>query len=155
MAPILYDTRRLRLVDSGTWWLSETPTRAGSKGWDASSPRIVTWAMLEDRVAGEREGDEGQGGRARRKWLVLNTHFDHIGAGTSTCTAERESFFVYSVRGGGGGCFGCPSFVLSVLNTDLPWYHKRQRPLREHARPPPGRNEEVTRSTPATTTVNH
>lgn len=100
MAPILYDTRRLRLVDSGTWWLSETPTQAGSKGWDASSPRIVTWAMLEDRVAGERGGEEGQGGRARRyhRWLVLNTHFDHIGTGTSTCTAERESLFEYSVR---------------------------------------------------------
>lgn len=63
---ILYRSDRLTLRDSGTFWLSETPDVAGSKGWDTAIERIATWARFRDR----RTGCE---------WLQLNTHFDHIG----------------------------------------------------------------------------
>lgn len=64
-SPILYDTRRLQLLDSGTFWLSDTPDRV-SKGWDAALPRVATWAKLRDKAG-------------KKVFFVVNTHFDHIG----------------------------------------------------------------------------
>jgi endonuclease/exonuclease/phosphatase family metal-dependent hydrolase len=63
---IFYRTDRLALLDSGTFWLSETPEVPGSKGWDTNIERVATWARLRDRRSG-------------CTWLQLNTHFDHIG----------------------------------------------------------------------------
>lgn len=63
---ILYRRDRLAILDSGTFWLSPTPTVAGSKGWDAAIERIATWARFQDRQTGCR-------------FLHLNTHFDHVG----------------------------------------------------------------------------
>ena len=63
---ILYNTGRLALLDSGTFWLSPTPQTVGSKGWDAAIERVATWARFRDRVTGCRH-------------LHLNTHFDHMG----------------------------------------------------------------------------
>jgi endonuclease/exonuclease/phosphatase family metal-dependent hydrolase len=54
-----------RVRSSGTFWLSPTPS-VPSKGWDAAYPRIATWAKLVRRSDG-------------RRFLVLNTHFDHVG----------------------------------------------------------------------------
>lgn len=56
---------RFGLLQSGTFWLSETPDRP-SKGWDAALPRICTYAHLYDSLA------------SKQLW-VFNTHFDHIG----------------------------------------------------------------------------
>lgn len=64
---LLVRTARFTIVDSGTFWLSETPEVPGSKSWDSSLPRIATWARLQDRQAGDRP------------LLVINTHFDHKG----------------------------------------------------------------------------
>jgi endonuclease/exonuclease/phosphatase family metal-dependent hydrolase len=65
-SPVFYDNKRFKLIDSGTFWLSETPTVGGSKGWDAAFPRIVSWVKLKDAVS-------------KRTLFVFNTHFDHIG----------------------------------------------------------------------------
>lgn len=70
---IFYDTTRIRVIASQTFWLSETPTLAGSKSWDAAITRIVTWAKMEDVHTG-------------KSFYTFNTHFDHIGQ-----TARRES----------------------------------------------------------------
>ena len=59
------DRRVFRVDSSGTFWLSPTPNMP-SKGWDAAYPRIATWAELVRRSDG-------------RRFLVLNTHFDHEG----------------------------------------------------------------------------
>jgi endonuclease/exonuclease/phosphatase family metal-dependent hydrolase len=64
---LLVRTARFTVVDSGTFWLSETPDVAGSKSWDSSLPRIATWARLKDKQAGDRA------------LLMINTHFDHKG----------------------------------------------------------------------------
>jgi endonuclease/exonuclease/phosphatase family metal-dependent hydrolase len=53
------------VVDSGTFWLSETPATP-SVGWDADFPRIATWV----RAICRRDGNE---------FLVANTHWDHKG----------------------------------------------------------------------------
>lgn len=54
-----------RLIDSGTFWLSETPEKPGL-GWDADCIRVCTWALLENTETGKR-------------FVHFNTHLDHIG----------------------------------------------------------------------------
>lgn len=63
---IYYRTERFDLIETGTFWLSETPDEPGSVGWDALLPRIVTWARLYDK-----QNDE--------PFITFNTHFDHVG----------------------------------------------------------------------------
>ena len=70
---IFYDTIRLKLLGSSTFWLSLTPEVAGSKSWDAAITRIVTWAKFTDASS-------------KRTFFVFNTHFDHMGK-----EARRES----------------------------------------------------------------
>lgn len=70
---IFYDTIRLQPLQSGTFWLSQTPEVPGSKSWDAAITRIVTWARFRDRVN-------------NKEFFAFNTHFDHIGK-----EARRES----------------------------------------------------------------
>lgn len=72
---ILYRRDRLRVVESGTFWLSETPDAAFSRGWDAALERIATWARFE--VLGAEAGPGG--GRVAARFVHLNTHFDHRG----------------------------------------------------------------------------
>jgi len=70
---IFYDTIRLKLLGSSTFWLSLTPEVPGSKSWDAAITRIVTWAKFTDASS-------------KRIFFVFNTHFDHLGK-----EARRES----------------------------------------------------------------
>jgi endonuclease/exonuclease/phosphatase family metal-dependent hydrolase len=65
-SPIFYNESVFTLLDCGTFWLSETPQKAGSTGWDAALPRIATWALLLQTSTGE-------------KFYAFNTHFDHMG----------------------------------------------------------------------------
>lgn len=65
-APIFYRHTRLDLLDSATFWLSETPQQPGSFGWDAACVRIATWARFQDKTSGAT-------------FLMVNTHFDHRG----------------------------------------------------------------------------
>jgi len=41
---IFYKKSRLKVVKSGSFWLSETPETPGSMGWDAACTRMATWA---------------------------------------------------------------------------------------------------------------
>lgn len=41
-SPIFYDSDKFEQVDWDTIWLSPTPGRVGSKGWDAVSPQTYT-----------------------------------------------------------------------------------------------------------------
>jgi hypothetical protein len=43
---LFYDSNRVALKDSGTFWLSTTPHIPRSISWDASQPRIAIWAVL-------------------------------------------------------------------------------------------------------------
>jgi endonuclease/exonuclease/phosphatase family metal-dependent hydrolase len=63
---ILYRKDRFKLLECKTFWLSPTPDVAGSKGWDAALPRIVTWARFRDN-------------RTKKVFYHFNTHFDHMG----------------------------------------------------------------------------
>lgn len=48
---IFYLKERFELLESGTFWLSEHPEEAGSKGWDGACERIATWAVLREKGA--------------------------------------------------------------------------------------------------------
>jgi endonuclease/exonuclease/phosphatase family metal-dependent hydrolase len=71
--PVFYRRDRYQVLSQSTFWLSATPTTAGSLGWDAACKRIVTWGEFTDRNSG-------------RRFYFFNTHFDHRGA-----LARRES----------------------------------------------------------------
>ncbi len=68
---VFYDTKRINLIDWGTYWLSETPD-VPSFGWDAACRRTATWTLLEQKSTG-------------RRFFFVNTHLDHKGA-----TARKE-----------------------------------------------------------------
>ena len=72
---ILYRKSRIQLIETRTFWLSETPEAAGSKGWDADYPRIVTWAKFRDRIS-------------KKTFFHFNTHFDHRGVRARTESAS-------------------------------------------------------------------
>lgn len=70
-AAIFFEKDKFTLLDSGHFWLSETP-ETPSLGWDATCcHRIATWAKL-------RQGS--------KIFFVFNTHFDHEGT-----QAQHES----------------------------------------------------------------
>jgi endonuclease/exonuclease/phosphatase family metal-dependent hydrolase len=61
---VFYLKDRLELLDSGNFWLSETPEQPGSSAWDMSLPRMVTWGDFRDRKSGAT-------------FRFYNTHFPH------------------------------------------------------------------------------
>src|SRR5574341_935321 len=46
---IFYLKDRFTVLEQKTFWLSETPEKPGSLGWDAACVRIVTWAKFKDK----------------------------------------------------------------------------------------------------------
>ncbi|MBQ6066383.1 MAG: hypothetical protein IJK89_06140 [Clostridia bacterium] len=45
-SPIFYLKEKYNVVDSGTFWLSKTPDKPGTKDWGSACNRICTWAVL-------------------------------------------------------------------------------------------------------------
>ena len=65
--PIYYRTDKFDLVDSGTFWLSDTPEVAGSQFEESLYVRICTWVHLRDKVTG-------------KEYVHVNTHLDNLGS---------------------------------------------------------------------------
>lgn len=63
---IFYKKDRFKEIESGNFWLSETPDVPGVKGWDAACERVATWAILEDIDS-------------KKQFLFINSHLDHMG----------------------------------------------------------------------------
>lgn len=63
---IYYKADRFEAVETGNFWLSETPEVAGSRGWDAAITRIVSWVYFKDKTND-------------KNFYAFNTHFDHRG----------------------------------------------------------------------------
>ncbi|MCM1036145.1 MAG: endonuclease/exonuclease/phosphatase family protein [Bacteroides sp.] len=85
--PLWFKTERFKLIDSGVFWLSETPDSVGSQGWDAAYPRIAVWALLTDKYTG-------------KKLLAMNTHLDHMG---QTARLEGSRLLLDKIAGITGG----------------------------------------------------
>lgn len=69
MAALFFRTERFEKLEEGHYWMSDTPDKPGSKGWDAQLPRVTTWVKLKEK-AGPKSG---------RILYFFNTHFDHRG----------------------------------------------------------------------------
>lgn len=65
MSPILYDFRKLNLLASGTFWLSDTPDVV-SKWADSFFYRICTWAEFVPKDG--------------KPFRIFNTHLDYAGS---------------------------------------------------------------------------
>ena len=84
--PIYYRADKFELVDSGTFWLSETPDVEGSALAGVNYPRICTWAYLRDKVTG-------------KEYVHINTHLDHNGNNdSSTGKKLREAQFTVILK---------------------------------------------------------
>ncbi|VVS99374.1 Endonuclease [Sphingomonas sp. EC-HK361] len=60
---IFYRPDRLKVIESGNFWLSDTPDVPGSITWGHPLPRMVTWALFE-----RKDG---------RRFYHFNTHFPY------------------------------------------------------------------------------
>ncbi len=63
MCGMFFKTARFDLLDSGNFWLSNTPEQPGSHAWGEIFPRMVTWVKLRPRDGGP-------------PFCWFNTHFD-------------------------------------------------------------------------------
>ncbi len=64
MAPILFRKASFQLIQTGQFWLSQTPQSPGSKSWDSVFARTATWVKLLHLPTS-------------RSLVFLNTHFDY------------------------------------------------------------------------------
>ena len=64
-AAILFDTSRLSLMRSDTFWFSDTPNVPGSKHWGNNDVRACTWAYFRDLETGSY-------------FYLYNLHLDHL-----------------------------------------------------------------------------
>lgn len=62
---IYYLKDKYNCIDSGTFWLSETPEKKWTKSFDSACFRVASWALLEDKETGMR-------------YTHINTHLDHV-----------------------------------------------------------------------------
>ena len=59
---IFYNTSKIKLLEWGTYWLSETPDKP-SISWNAGYERTMTWAKMQMKYSG-------------KKFFYVNTHLD-------------------------------------------------------------------------------
>lgn len=62
---IFFDTTKYKLIETKTFWLSQTPNKV-SIGWDASMKRICTYGAFLNK-------------KTKKPIFIFNCHFDHIG----------------------------------------------------------------------------
>jgi len=108
---VAYRKDRFTEVKKGDFWLSETPTVAGSKSWDAALTRICSWVRLREKATG-------------RELVFANTHFDHKGV-----VARQEASRVLSKQLAEIAA-GVPAVLVGDLNIteDNPAYAVLVRP---------------------------
>jgi endonuclease/exonuclease/phosphatase family metal-dependent hydrolase len=63
-AAVLYKYKKLAPIESGNFWLSETPDVVGSISWSSACRRIATWARFFDL-------------ESKQTFYFFNTHLDH------------------------------------------------------------------------------
>lgn len=81
---IFYRKDRFQPLESGHFWLSETPDVPGSATFGNTIPRMVTWIRLK-----EEDG---------REWLCVNTHLDHASEPARRKGARMIADFVSRAR---------------------------------------------------------
>lgn len=114
MMAIYYRADRVELLDSGTFWLSETPDEV-SKGWDGACKRTCTWALMRMKDSG-------------KEFAYFNTHLDHVGP-----TARAEALKLIVKRMAELVPAGMPLFLTADFNstTDEPIFEPLKAAMRD------------------------
>jgi endonuclease/exonuclease/phosphatase family metal-dependent hydrolase len=99
MCGIYFRADKFERLDSGHFWLSETPTVPGSKGWGAIFPRMVTWVKLQPRSGGT-------------PFVWFNTHLDAFSSKARLNGAKLLCNRMASISG------GLPTLVTGDFNAD-------------------------------------
>lgn len=95
--PIFYDAGRLVLENAQQHALSDRPSVVGSRSWGNLLPRIMVIATFRDRAT-------------KRRFCVVNTHFDHLSPYSRLRSAEAVRRSVVAS--------GLPAVVMGDLNED-------------------------------------
>lgn len=98
---IFYRRDELKLIDKGTFWLSETP-EIPSKGWDAAYPRTCTWCLFESQK------------QPGIRFLHFNTHLDNKGS-----EARAESMKLIEQQIKTINTEGLPTLLTADFNSDV------------------------------------
>jgi endonuclease/exonuclease/phosphatase family metal-dependent hydrolase len=98
-SPLFFNEHKYKMLSSGTFWLSQTPSIPGSRGWDAACNRVVSWVQLKDYKEGE-------------VFFVFCTHFDHLGEIARRNSAKLLLHVVDSLAG------NRPVIVLGDFNSE-------------------------------------
>jgi endonuclease/exonuclease/phosphatase family metal-dependent hydrolase len=94
---IFYRSNRFTKLDSGTFWLSETPDVPGSVCSGAKYPRIASWVILKDL-------------KSQKSCFVLSTHWD-FSQEPKCYSAQLIRDKINEVSG------GLPAIMMGDLNT--------------------------------------
>ncbi|MCM1021734.1 MAG: endonuclease/exonuclease/phosphatase family protein [Muribaculum sp.] len=97
-AAIFYRTELFEIVDSGNFWLSETPKHP-SKGWDAALPRVCSWAHFRHIASG-------------KEFIFFNLHMDHKGVQARIESGKLVKQMTDSLGK------GLPAFLTGDFNVD-------------------------------------
>ena len=103
-AAIFYLKDRFEIINTGNFWLSETPEQP-SLGWDANNIRIVTWVKLKDL-------------NHKNELYVFNTHFDHMGSEARKESAKLVIKRINSIAGNDSRVYLCGDFN-ALLGNDI------------------------------------
>ena len=103
--PVFYRRSRLKMLDGGTFWLSDTPDEV-SRGWDGMCNRICSWGYFQDRAT-------------KAKFYFLNTHLDNKGVVAKTKGVELILKFIEEK------CKGAQVIVSGDMNVNQgsEWYN--------------------------------
>ncbi|KAF4122147.1 Endonuclease/Exonuclease/phosphatase family [Geosmithia morbida] len=97
---IFYRPSAFEILNSTTYWLSETPEEV-SKGWDAAFERIVTVVRFRNKASA-------------KEFVHMCTHFDHKGTEARQKSAQLILGFASDWSDGDG----TPVFIGGDLNVD-------------------------------------
>jgi len=82
---IFYRKERFEVTAYDHFWLSDRPREIGALSYDATLPRMVTWARLRERAT-------------ERAYYVVNTHFDHAHEISREKSANQLHAFVRTLE---------------------------------------------------------
>jgi len=99
-SPIFWKESVLELLDSGTFWLSDTPEKPGTSFKGAMFPRICTWARFRVRATGA-------------EFYHFNTHLDH------KAPEPRRKSAKLILRRMDEIAKGAPAFLTGDLNDEI------------------------------------
>lgn len=102
--PILIDTRKFAVSNSGTFWLSDTPEQCHNS-WDFPYQRICTWAQVNDLGSGS-------------SFFVFNSHFP-LNPGAHQRSAKLIADKKLEL------CGSSPCFIAADFNCDPNMHPKR------------------------------